>query len=91
MNENEIMGLRKEISELRAQIDDLIKAQNNDREEAIKAIKDVYTTSYQSIAKIHDFLWPVVNKVFPKWAASERQIAEFMKGRIPIDGEEKRP
>ena len=91
METKEITMLRQEVAELRAKLDDLTKAQNIDREEAIKAIKDVYTTAFQSIKDIHDYLWPLVNKVFPKWAASEKQIAEFMKGRNPMDGEEKRP
>ena len=91
METKEITMLRQDVADLRARLDDLAKAQRNDREETIKAIKDVYTTAYGHIAKIYDYLWPVVRKVFPNWQAAEDQIAAFMKGHLPLDGEENRP
>jgi hypothetical protein len=91
METKEITMLRQEIAELRARIDDLVKAQNIDREHFISANKDTYQSCYQYIADIHDYLWPLIHKVFPQYAEGQKQIDAFMKGRRPIDGEEKRP
>lgn len=89
METKEITMLRQEIAELRARIDDLTKAQNIDREGLLAANKDTYQSCYQFIAEIHDYLWPLVHKVFPEYAKGQKQIDAFMKGRNPIDGQEK--
>jgi hypothetical protein len=37
--------------------------------------------TYQYIADIHDYLMPVVRKVFPGYAAAQKQIDRFLAGK----------
>lgn len=81
--------LRQEIECLRAQLVDLRAAQDNDRAEAIKFILDVEKSIHQYIADIHDYLWPVIHKLFPTFAESKKQIDAFMKGRSAAGGDKR--
>lgn len=74
MDHYEIKMLRQEIQALRAQLDDLTKAQNNDRAEAIKAINEVHKEKCEDVTKIHVLLWPLIHKIFPNFAATNQQI-----------------
>jgi len=60
-------------------ITDLKAAQNNDRDEATKAISDIY-----------DHLWPVIHKIFPKYAEINRQIDDVIKRHGKSDAEGRR-
>jgi hypothetical protein len=91
MVENEIHILRKEIDFLKTQIADLKATQDKDFEEVNRLIRDVYTNSYQYIADIHDYLWPVIHKLFPKYAESQKQIDAFMKRRSAAGGDKRNP
>jgi hypothetical protein len=84
MENLEIKMLRQELTALREQFADLRAAQHNDRDQAIKAIKELYTEMYQYVADIHDYLWPVVHKIFPEFAESKKQIDAFLSRRTAV-------
>lgn len=90
-NEEKIAALEKEVADLKAQVADLSTTQDRDFEEVNKLIKDVYTNAYQYIADIHDYLWPVIHKLFPNFAESQKQIDAFMKGRSAAGQVKKNP
>ena len=89
METHEIKMLRDEIKSLRDQISDLRAAQENDRKEAIAAIREVYTSAYQYIADIYDYLWPVVHKNFPEYAKTRKQLDAIIKRGNKTGGNKK--
>lgn len=89
MENEEIKILKEEIESLRWQMASLKATQDEDRRQAIKLSKEIYQSTYQFIADIHDYLWPVVHKLFPKYAESQKQIDAFMKSRLPVDEKNK--
>ena len=74
MDHYEIKMLRQEIQVLRAQIDDLTKAQNNDREGLGKAINEVHKEKCEDVTQIYVLLWPLIHKIFPDFVATTQQI-----------------
>jgi hypothetical protein len=85
----QVVALQYDVSHLKALYDDLRKAQDNDRTEAIKADKEIYTDANRHFADIYDYLWPLVHKVFPKCAEAQKEIDAVTKRRS-ISGEAKK-
>jgi hypothetical protein len=78
MTDDETKTLRQEIEALKLQFADLKAAQNMDREEAIKAINEVHAESCRYVADIYNHLWPVLHKIFPKYAEVKKQIDDII-------------
>ena len=75
MANDEITALKKDIETLRAEIADVrdaLKAETVNVTHHVGAI-------YQYIRDIHEYLMPIVHKVFPGYAAAKKQIDAFMK------------
>lgn len=75
MTDEEIIALRKEIDALRAEVADVrdaIKCEADNTTEHFDAI-------YRFITDIHEYLMPVVRKVFPGYCAAKKQIDDFME------------
>lgn len=75
MNDNDIDALKKEIEALRAEIADVrdaLKSETTNTTQHVNAI-------YRYVADIHDYLMPVVHKVFPGYVAAKKQIDAFME------------
>jgi hypothetical protein len=87
MSDEEIVALRKEIETLRAQIVDVREALFAETDNNTHHFRMVY----RYIADIHDYLMPVVHKVFPGYAAAKKQIDTFMESYgTPIDPKKSR-
>lgn len=97
-HEQEIAALKAQVSELQAKVnsltmlyDDLCKAQNNDRREAAKATNEVNQYFCQVSKDIYDYLWPLVHKVFPHWAETNKQIDTVLGKSPPTNDTRKNP
>lgn len=75
MTNEEIAALRKEIETLRAEVADIRGALKDEAESTTENFRSVY----RFIADIHDYLMPVVRKVFPGYCAAKKQIDDFME------------
>lgn len=75
MDDTEIKALREEVAALRARVEDLHGALKAEAESTTEHFQSVY----RFIADIHDYLMPVVRKVFPGYSAAKKQIDEFME------------
>lgn len=73
----EINALRQRVDELDDLLDDLRKAFKAEVENNCEHDVSVH----ESIMEIHDYLMPVVRKVFPGFAAAQRQIRRVIDGR----------
>lgn len=87
MRDDEFETLKKEVRELRASIADIRRAFELDSDNTTGHIKSIY----QYIADIHDYLMPVVHKVFPGFTEDKKQIDAFMRGRGPPSNGKKAP
>jgi hypothetical protein len=84
MESIEIQKLRTEIAELKNSVAELERALDLDSDSTTHHIKALY----QYVADIHDYLMPMVHKVFPGFTQDKKQIDAFMKGRgNPPEGE----
>ena len=75
MENEEITELRKEVAKLRAEVADIRQAIECEATNSTEHFQSVY----RFIADIHDYLMPVVRKVFPGYGAAKKQIDEFME------------
>lgn len=78
MDGNEINELRDEIASLKKEIVDLKAVQDSDRANTISSLNGLYTDTFQYIADIHDYLWPMFHKLFPKFADEKQAIDAFL-------------
>jgi hypothetical protein len=72
-----VEALRERVKLLAAEIADLKRAFKIELDSNLEHAE----ATYQYIADIHDYLMPVVRKVFPGYAAAEKQIDHFLGGR----------
>jgi len=79
MSEEETKELQRQIADLQKQIDDLRRVLSRESWDTTAHIKKIH----QYIVDIHDFLWPVVRKVFPAYAKDLRAIDRFTGGSRP--------
>lgn len=77
MKDVEIQKLKDEVAELRIIVADTTRA----LELLSGSTKDHFATTYQYINDIHDYLFPVVHKVFPGFAEDKEKIDDLMGGR----------
>jgi hypothetical protein len=75
MQNEEIIAIRKEIAALRAEVVDVREALKLESTNNTQHFRSVY----RYIADIHDYLMPVVHKVFPGYTAAKKQIDKFME------------
>jgi hypothetical protein len=71
---NEIANLNTTVAELRARIDGIGRALMDESTNNTQHFKAIY----RYIADIHDYLMPVLHKVFPGFEAAKKQIDTFM-------------
>ena len=87
MKQDDITILKREVETLRAEIVDLRHALFAETDNNTHHFRMVY----RYIADIHDYLMPVVHKVFPGYAAAKKQIDTFMESYgTPIDPKKSR-
>lgn len=72
-----VEALRERVELLAAEIADLKRAFKIELDSNLEHAE----ATYQYIADIHDYLMPVVRKVFPGYAAAEKQIDRFLGGQ----------
>jgi hypothetical protein len=83
MNNDDISGIREELHALNAR---LLRESENTTHHIKEIHKRIIDTNermgaiYDRIAFIHDFLWPVVHKLFPGFTEDARTIAALDKG-----------
>ena len=75
MQDEEFIALRNEVAKLRAEVADIRQAIECESTNSTEHFQSVY----RFIADIHDYLMPVVRKVFPGYSAAKKQIDEFME------------
>jgi len=71
----DVAALSKEVAYLRARIDSVGEALMNESTNSTQHFKAIY----RYIADIHDYLMPVLHKVFPNYQAAKKQIDLFME------------
>jgi hypothetical protein len=89
MNEKRIEHLEREVASLRAQLEDISRAQTMDRDSAIKAILKVNKDNGQDIAEIYEYLWPVIDKLFPNMRDSLKHAKAALKSGGATSGDKK--
>ncbi|WP_145754629.1 hypothetical protein [Nitrospirillum amazonense] len=89
MENEELLKIRNEISELRSQLSDMKAEYDSNFDSVNNLIKEVYTNAYQYIADIYDLLMPLVHKIFPQYAASKKQIDAIIKRPPTPNGNKK--
>jgi hypothetical protein len=72
---NEIATLNKTVAQLRERIDSIGRALMDESTNNTQHFKAIY----RYIADIHDYLMPVLHKVFPNFKAAKKQIDAFME------------
>jgi len=72
---NEVTALNKKIADMQAEIDDIGKALMRETTNNTQH----YGAIYRYIADIHDYLMPILHKVFPNYQAAKKQIDAFME------------
>jgi hypothetical protein len=85
MSGQELDELRCKISTMRAEIAELRRAVKEESTRMTPIIK----SGYRYIADIHDYLMPVVHKIFPGYVAARKQVDEFME-RYPKPSDPKK-
>jgi hypothetical protein len=73
MNDVEISALKEQIKRLEERL--TLESENTTYH--IKEIHKHISTICDRIQDIHDYLWPLVGKIFPKFARDARRIAEL--------------
>jgi predicted nucleic acid-binding Zn-ribbon protein len=71
----DVAALNKTVAELRARIDSVGQALMNESTNNTQHFKAIY----RYIADIHDYLMPILHKVFPNYKAAKKQIDAFME------------
>jgi hypothetical protein len=77
MNNSDIEKLQAEIAELKDVVADLRRAFERNSDNTTDHVKSIY----QYITDIHEYLMPVVHRVFPGVVRDNKQIDAFVKGR----------
>ena len=72
-----VEALRERVESLAAEVADLKRAFKIELDSNLEHAE----ATYQYIGNIHDYLMPVVRKVFPGYAAAEKQIDHILGGR----------
>lgn len=72
--ERENLALKRRVEVLESQMADLLQAFKAEVDNTTQHI----TTIHQFLRDIHDYLMPVVDKVFPGFSATKKQIDKFM-------------
>ena len=70
-------ALRDRVERLERVVADLKQALNIEMDSNLEHTE----ATYQYIGDIHDYLMPVVRKVFPGYAPTQRQIDRILRGR----------
>lgn len=76
MSNDDIAALRKEIEALRAEVADVsaaIKSESSNTTQHINAI-------YRYIGDMHDYVMPILHKVFPNYAEAKKEVDTFIEG-----------
>ena len=78
-NDEKIAALEREVSDLKARVQDLFDALKLECESTTKH----FGRFDELLAEVIDYLMPVVHKTFPGIGRGKREIEEFLKRRPP--------
>jgi hypothetical protein len=74
--EAENSRLKKDLSAISSRVDEINNAFCREVANTTLHIKDIHGL----FKEIHDYLWPLVHKIFPGWAQDKKAIDEIIGG-----------
>jgi len=94
MTNDEIASLKNDIAILNQKVAELYE-RTSDTSKALRSLSTGITEHfgkiYRYIADIHDYLMPILHKVFPNYEAAKKQIDAFMEQYgVPNDAKKNR-